>query len=462
MSRDNPTVGHSAQVGGGCSKESTLYMRLLVGSHLAQYLRHQLEEHQGFTSTVGVSTSKLISKLVGNINKPKGQTTLLPPYSSGEAYESNVIQFLDSHEVGKIPGVGFKMAQKIRGHVLGRPAEFDTGIVYGGTKEKVTVKDVRLSRSMNADLLEKLIGGPGAPKEIGFKVWALINGDDNSEVSQAREVPQQISIVNTMTAVYKELRMLSMSLLSRVREDLLRVVIDDGVSIGDPSTDDGGSRTLPSRQWIAYPRTLRLTTRPRLPLNSDGTRPRSFNRISRSCDMPSLILDLRHSIGELSERLVQETLIPLFHKLHPKKSGWNLSLVNLCATNMSLTAASSDNDAGRDISKMFKRQEYVLKEWKGADNTNEPAMTSQLRKLKERDQDTMDDVSTVPDAFSDFTVEPNHADDPRIEIEKDVEDEDCWQSDDTLFESDRICTTCGLPVPYFATAAHVRFHNLPD
>ena len=176
-------------------EQNTLRTRLVVGSHLAQHLRHQLEEHQGYTSTVGISTSKLISKLAGNVNKPKSQTTILPPYSAGDASGSNTTRFLDGHDIGKIPGLGFKSAQRIRDHVLGRPAAFVTGLVYGGTKEKVTVKDVRLYPSMGAELLEKLLGGAGAPKGIGSKVWGLINGVDDSEVSKAREIPHQISIV---------------------------------------------------------------------------------------------------------------------------------------------------------------------------------------------------------------------------------------------------------------------------
>ncbi|KAL8788093.1 MAG: hypothetical protein Q9213_001851 [Squamulea squamosa] len=176
---------------------NNLYMRLIVGSHLAQHLRHQLEEHQGYSSTVGISTSKLVSKLVGNVNKPKGQTTLIPPYSTSHDDESNVTSFIDEHDIGKVPGIGFKTAQKIRDHVLARPAAFDAGLVYGGTKENVKIKDVRLFPSMGVEVLEKLLGGSGAPKDIAMKVWGLINGIDNSEVAHARDVPQQISIVCT-------------------------------------------------------------------------------------------------------------------------------------------------------------------------------------------------------------------------------------------------------------------------
>lgn len=132
---------------------------------------------------------------MGGVNKPKGQTTLLPPYSLSDTGESNITRFLDDHDIGKVPGIGFKSAQKIRDYVLGRPAAFDAGLVYGGTKENVTVKDVRLFPSMGGNLLEKLLGGSGAPKGVGTKIWGLVNGVDDSEVSKAREVPQQISIV---------------------------------------------------------------------------------------------------------------------------------------------------------------------------------------------------------------------------------------------------------------------------
>ena len=174
---------------------SGLYLRLLLGSHLAQHVRHQLEEHKGYSSTVGISTSKLLSKLVGNVNKPKGQTTLLPPYNASDGSESNVTSFLDKHDIGKIPGIGFRSAQRIRNHVLARPAAFDAGLVYRGTKENVKVGDVRMFPFMGVKVLEQLLGGPGTPKNIAMKIWGLINGIDTTEVARVREVPQQISIV---------------------------------------------------------------------------------------------------------------------------------------------------------------------------------------------------------------------------------------------------------------------------
>lgn len=176
---------------------SHLLLRLCLGSHLAQHMRHQLEERKGYTSTVGISTNKLISKLVGNVNKPRGQTTLVPPYHyHSDDAKSNVAQFLDDHDIGKIPGIGFKIAQKIRNNVLGRPAEYSAGLVYGGTKENVTVRDVRMLEDMGPEMLERLLAGPGVPGSLGHRIWGLINGVDDTEVAKGREVPQQISIVS--------------------------------------------------------------------------------------------------------------------------------------------------------------------------------------------------------------------------------------------------------------------------
>lgn len=174
-----------------------LLLHLRLGSHLASHLRHQLEEQKGYTCTVGISTNKLNSKLVGNLNKPKGQTTLVPPYNPDPRDgSSNVIDFIDSHDIGRVPGIGFKIAQKIRNHVLGRPAAFNAGLVYGATKEYVNMRDVRMFEGIGPESLGRLLAGPGVPRDLGDKIWGLIHGVDDAEVAKAKEVPQQVSIVS--------------------------------------------------------------------------------------------------------------------------------------------------------------------------------------------------------------------------------------------------------------------------
>ena len=217
LKRNDPTVGFGfdgTQICGpthpareaqppplGSAEGLDLRTRLILGSHLAQHLRLRLDEEKGYTSTVGISTSKLLSKLVGNVNKPKSQTTLLDPYEGGEVdsssdgqFHSNVRAFIDGHDIGKIPGIGFKMARRIRNYLLSNPLELNDGRDWTADREAVTVHDVRLFDGMGPETLEKILGGPGAERGIGGKAWALINGIDDSEVQQAKKVPTQISI----------------------------------------------------------------------------------------------------------------------------------------------------------------------------------------------------------------------------------------------------------------------------
>jgi DNA polymerase iota len=220
LKRNDPTIGFefdATQVCGptyppkapqppptGSADGLQLRLRLLLGSHLAQHLRLRLEEEKGYTSTVGISTNKLLSKLVGNVNKPKSQTTLLDPYDDviggeeevtvGGQSESNVRTFIDGHDIGKIPGIGFKMARGIRNHVLSKPLGYDDGRDWTGGREAVTVHAVRIFPGMGPETLEQILGGPGAERGIGGKAWALINGIDDTEVQQAKKVPTQISI----------------------------------------------------------------------------------------------------------------------------------------------------------------------------------------------------------------------------------------------------------------------------
>lgn len=485
LDRDDPTIGFAydaANISGPTFPDAPstaslpppptdtrpcdlLQLRLRLGSHLAQHMRHQLEEHKGYTATVGISTNKLLSKLVGNLHKPKGQTTLVPPYAlTIDCEESNVTAFIDSHDIGKIPGIGFKLAQRIRNLVLGRDAAFHSGLVYGGTKEKITVKDVRLHPGMSPELLDDLLGGPGFPKGIGGKIWGLIHGVDDTEVGKARKVPRQISIedsyirLDTMQEIRKELTMLASSLIKRMRLDLTEADDEDDPPMKEEEEAPTAittteHQTQAMRRWIAHPRTLRLTTRPRPPSNPDGSRTRSFNRISRSCPMPIFVFSLTERVEALAEKLVNDTLIPAFRKLHPDKSGWNLSLVNVGATNMAEAATDSKDGAGRDIGKMFRTQTDVLKEWKTED----------------RDVAPSEDEGGYRSAVSLNTVEVEEQEGPHRGsggappfTQDGSIDDAAWDSEEDTLDSGEACSICRAVIPPFAMVAHERFHTMPD
>ena len=436
----------------------TLDLRLRLGSHLADYLRHQLEEEKGYTATVGISTNKLISKLVGNVNKPKGQTTLRPPYlPSSDHEESNVTRFVDAHDIGKIPGIGFKIAQKLRNHVLGRHANFHEGLVYGGTKENVTVRDLRLSLGMGPEVLEKLLGGPGAPKGIGGRIWDLVNGVDDTEVGKARSVPRQISIedsyirLDTMDEIKKELTMLTRSLIKRMHLDLTEVEDDEETS--------GDNILNASRRWLAHPRTLRLTTRPRPPLNPDGTRTRTFHRISRSGPMPTFVFNLHENMDLLVEKAVSEVLIPMFRKLHTERSGLNISLINVAATNMAETATDDKDGAGRDIKKLFKRQEAVLKDWKVEDRDVPPSENEEGLEVDNNgrfgtEAEISEGAKFFPMLYGSEDAIPSTQDSAVMD--------NAWSSENEEPDLGDTCKLCGAIMPPFAMGAHERFHTIPD
>lgn len=324
----DPTVGFLYDATGFCGPtwpstvdgEGGSRPRLVVASHLAGHLRHQLLIQKGYSATVGISSSKLLAKLAGNVHKPNNQTTLLPP-------SSNIAHFLDNHQIKKIPGIGHKMAEKLHTH-LSRSTEQDP----------LTVRDVRLSPGLGPALLDRIFQGPGSSRGIGARIWGLLHGVDGSDVLEARDLPTQISIedsygrLDRLEAVKQELTKLATSLLRRMRVDL---------------TEHNASSDRV--RWRTHPRTLRLSSRLRSP-NSEN--PYHHPRSSRSAPLPRFVFSLDDRVEAQAERLVQEHALGLFRRLHPEKNGWTLSLLNIAVTNMVDGA-----DRGRDIGSMFQRQE---------------------------------------------------------------------------------------------------------
>jgi DNA polymerase iota len=370
----------------------------------------------------------------------------VPSYSSGSnaenITESNVTAFIDCHEIGKIPGIGSKMAHQIRNHVLSRPVEPGENSGWGGVKEPVEVREVRLFPGMGPATLEKILGGPGAERGIGGKVWNLINGVDDTEVQKAKRIPSQISIedsyagLKTMPDVIKELRRLATSLIRRMHMDLLT-----------DNDDESGFQ----KKWIANPKTVRLSTRPRPPPNADGTRTRSFNRISRSYPLPNFVFNLTNEIDYTVERLVEECLIPMFKRLHDPHGGWNLSLINIGVTNMVEAASDDASTGGRDIGKMFKRQEEVLREWRIED---EP--TPEEDKFKS----PSGDLAAEPSAGSDAAASLMAGSEDAICLTQD--EAQGWDDGQAVGERRETCRRCGATMPTFAMNAHERFHSFEE
>ena len=255
--------------------------------------------------------------------------------------------------------------------------------------------------------------------------------------------------------------MLSESLIKRMRLDLTSLVDvgDLGVPLhggyGESAID---TKATASRRWIAHPKIIRLSTRPRPPPNPDGTRSRSFARISKSSSMPSSIFNLSQDVTVLAEKLVEETLLSLFRKLHPEKSSWNLSLVNLCATNMSMAASEGKPGAGRDVGTMLKRQRVVLEDWKIAD----VAITPSDHELSDR-QVEQDDIAEIEREVSSPSL-PDQAglgsEDALPSAEGSSFGNEMWDSEVEENDLGEMCYECGATMPSFAMVAHERFHSL--
>lgn len=430
-----PEPGSNLSTASMSPNSEPLQTRLLVASHLAKYLRDQLELQRGYTSSVGVSTSKLLSKLVGSTHKPNSQTTLLPPYTvlGEEDFESNVTRFLDSHEIQKIPGIGSKAAHKLSTYLLGSRL----GSVCDD-HPRVTVRDLRLFPGMGPALLDKIIGGPGSSKDIGTRTWALIHGVDDSEVMEARDVPTQISVENSygrldnLDNVRRELLLLAASLVRRMRVDLTETNIKEEARHGNSKV-----------QWLAHPRTLRMSTRPR---SSKESRVYDFNRVSRSAPLPQFVFNLDDNIDALAERLVRDSLLSMFRKIHPEKSGWNLSLLNVAVTNMVESAGDRKRSGGRDIEGMFRTQGTMFRQHQmdGVDNSQSLLMVSGQTELSRRGcQDSL--LGTTDSSL--YTNGDN-----------------IWEEsdEDEAIMPGVVCVACGASIPRFAQEAHSLYHLAPD
>jgi DNA polymerase iota len=388
--------------------ESPTYLRHLLGSHLAQYLRLKLEQDFGYTSTCGISTNKLLSKLVGSKNKPQNQTTLLA------LTDDDIISFVDGHKLRTIAGMGSKITHLLESHVMSKEIETDSGPF----DSLVTAREARLHPTVSPSFLETLLGGPGAERGIGSRVWGFLHGVDPTEVKEANDVPSQISIedtyrsLETIPRITEELHKLSCSLIRRMRVDL--VVLDYGSDIPG------------SQKWIARPKTLRLSTRswPK----SDASQTQNFSRVSRSGPLPNFVFDLKADIDEIAQQLVAEALLPLLRRLQNEKGQtWNLQLINICAANMVAGVTDDKTGAGRDIAVMFRKQDEVLAPWR---------VTS----------DAADEDEQIAGDEAEGSV-------PAEDSDSDIS----WEATDSS-----ICVICGHSIPSFALSAHLRYHELGE
>lgn len=446
LSRNDPQLGFAfdASTLAGCivgsdngqaNFNNMLYVRLLLASHLARHLRLKIEG-EGYTSACGISTNKLLSKLAGSVNKPRNQTTLL------SLHQVDVQNFMDSLGLRNVPGVGSKTTRLLESFFWNSDADNDDP----SRRAAVNVGQLRCHPVISAHMLEKLLGDrSGSERGIGEKIWELLHGVDDTEVKTASDVPTQISIedtypgpqggLNTVEEVERELLKLAASLLRRMRVDLTREQADaDSLAHSMIATENRSEPPKRLIKWLAHPKTLRLSTRPKTSMAD--AKPYNWGRSSRSQALPTFVFNNNDDAATV-EKLVEATLLPMFFKINPEKSGWNIGMINICVANMILIASEKHMAGnGRNISYMFKRQEDVLRDFK----------------VYAHDESaTQDEEDTVE--MWDFRDESFQVDN----IDSDV-DSQPWDAQD----GSQPCPICGHYIPPFATAAHHRYHVLGD
>ncbi|KAK3345064.1 hypothetical protein B0H65DRAFT_524612 [Neurospora tetraspora] len=444
--------------------ELLIRTKLVLASHLALYLRLKIEE-EGYTTACGISTNKLLAKLVGNVNKPRNQTTLL---SCGPDGEENVRRFMGSHQLRKVPGIGGKTAAVLSDFFISGSKPTPNSNSNSNSNSTINPKEISI-----ADLLSLLKNPPLTPSKLdsllsplpggqgtGSKqILSLLHGHDPLPVKPARSLPTQISIEDTyhsspltsLEQVRQELVKITQSLLKRLRTDLW---------------DDDKKR------WVARPRTLRLTTRPRTtdPPRENRGYGYGYGRVSKSQGLPGYVFSslsagagggIGNGNGEgkgngdgentaamaaqihVTKRLVTETLLPMFRELNPlggpkdktRGRGYCIGLLNVCVTNMDSVETSGSGGGGgggggRDIKDMFtSAREFTVYDHSAADQAGYDAKTTQQPGIEETIDDDM--VAEEVDMDSDITSPPrgnknddndndndniNHQQDPVLDV----------------------------------------------
>ncbi|KAK9237563.1 hypothetical protein V1525DRAFT_360314 [Lipomyces kononenkoae] len=316
MSQEDPSVGFSCQlesVAGNLATGSIPEdfegdnLRLVLGSHLCQYIRSQILGIKGYTSSGGVSINKTLAKTAGATHKPNQQTVLFPEFAQ---------DFLDKFDIGKIPWIGHKSKSVIldaiyKNHDPDRARD-------------ATVFNVR--HLANKQLFINSLG-----QSSGEKLWDLLHGVDPTGVQPTPDIPTQISIedsfrsLTSLIEVRTVLRRLSNSLLDRMHIDLM---------------DSNGD-------WLGHPQTARLSTRSR----STGY---YGSRSSRSDSLPSIVFSSSHSRDYILDYLVDRCWMPLFSKVIGDMKAFDIVLLNVAVVNIEKPPSKSS-----DITSFFGKKHHV-------------------------------------------------------------------------------------------------------
>ena len=255
-------------------EEFYLDFKLYIASHIARELMLRISLGLGYSCSMGVATNKTLAKMVGSLHKPGGLTVLI---------SSAAREFMGVCHVHKVPYFGAKSRHTLQdamGHDSARDGDLRVESVWQ-----------RYDRRQFSELY---------PPGQGDKLWALLQGEDDTPVRKTGRVQKQVSIEDT----YKELTSIPLAeqALQPLLESLLRQLRVDMIG------DDGA--------WLGFPTVLRLAVRV-------STGPSTVsNRVSHSHTLTSFApfytlpeLETSRDLAVLAERMRYSLVVPMLHKL---------------------------------------------------------------------------------------------------------------------------------------------------
>ncbi|KAL1915321.1 uncharacterized protein VTP21DRAFT_6779 [Calcarisporiella thermophila] len=298
--------------------------RLMLASHLASFIRKMIYEKLGYTVSAGISTSKLLAKLMASVRKPNLQTLLDPDPTLRRDYMATV-------GIHDINGFGYKTLQ-----IMGEQLQSSSPSTSTTVEQSMIVPIdphtpvgeilPKLSRA-------KMISWYGPEK--GERLWMLLHGVDTSPVIPTPQFPQQLSVEDSFrrcadfSACLEKLVPLTVDLIERLDGELVEYDTENGRG-----------------QWLRYPRTFRLSVRANvngfnLPWGGVEETWYMDKRHSKSSPMPVEVFDLRRGKEERAKILVETTAASLLKRLVDFSRPFDFILFNVAATNLSTTMPSN-------------------------------------------------------------------------------------------------------------------------
>ncbi|HEU5488350.1 MAG TPA: DNA polymerase IV [Candidatus Nitrosotalea sp.] len=232
-------------------------------AHLAQQLKNSLRTTIKLSSTIGVSSNKLVSKIASDYKKPDGLTIIEP---------QDVESFLDPLPIRSIPGIGKKSEEKFL---------------------EMNLETISQLRSVDVFTLNGLFG-----RKVGSYIYNAARGIDEESVSP-RHDPIQYSRIVTLKQDSKDFDFLAKD-LEKLCDDLHETIIKDNIlfkSVGiqfvqSDLTNKTKSKTLrnPTSSLDELKKTVIQLLKDsledqKLPIRRLGVRVSDFSQISGQVDI---------------------------------------------------------------------------------------------------------------------------------------------------------------------------------